>query len=120
MKPHQPRPSENAEPGPEPEPRHGEVKEAKGLLKVTQATQMILPAAVGWGGYFVIGQGALYNPAFAFSVFGLHFLGIMSMVVGWYMEAKSPRVSWCMQTLGQLLCVACLTLSQTPVSNKLK
>ncbi|KAJ8449129.1 hypothetical protein Cgig2_004184 [Carnegiea gigantea] len=97
VKPHQPPPSENAEPGADPEPPHdddyGEVKEAKGLSKVTQATQMVLPAAVGWGGYFVIGQGALYNPAFAFSVFGLHVLGIMSMVVGWYMEAKSPRLT---------------------------
>lgn len=54
FKPHQPRPSENAEPEPEPEPEpphdddYGEVKEAKGLPKVTLATQMVLPPL--WAG----------------------------------------------------------------------
>lgn len=124
FKPHEPRPSENAEPEPEFEPPHdddhGQDKEPKGLSKVTLATQMVLPAAVGWGGYFVIGQGALYNPAFAFSVFGVHAFGILSMFFGWYLETKNPRVSEFMQKLGQELCIACLILAQIPVSNKLK
>ncbi|KAJ8448951.1 hypothetical protein Cgig2_030807 [Carnegiea gigantea] len=120
FKPHQPRPSENAEPEPEPElePPHdddyGEVKEAKGLPKVTLATQMVLPAAVGWVGYFVIGQGALYNPAFAFSVFGVHTLGTLSMFFGWYLGTKSPRVSERMQKLGQALCIARLNPHTDP------